>query len=744
MPRPSSPSAIAAAVRAIGGDSDLSVVLPALGDWLLARVIALAPDVHHLVRAIAALCGRLPDVLDPPTVADPAFFDALVRLIGTAEGQNALRAWAEVVPAGWGAAHAGALIIEARLDTCDASAAAALIGPDDRSASLLRSSADIAFAIRRWGQADPAAPTAWATALSPAERDRLITALRRNPFAYASCLPWLPPDTAGQTPIDDDALGEALDAFVAASPTARAQRAADMRRLVTDAHPAYLSALTRLAYATGSDDVWRRIRTLIQGSPDDAWRVVAAAPWDALPDDVRRVILRRADTSDVCAAVAAARGKRTSGSIFWKTAPAFFAALDPRVWDALDAATQQRWRRALFDGAAHLAVRALGLRPEVLARATLNGGLVRAARRHARNEAAVRAALLPVALRALSLDQTDALIAAMPTPPPDPGAVVRIASGHGDPDNGAPVRATAIRSVDLALAVTLQRCARGDERARPACAALQDALRGRTWDDLAPIMPLLTDDARAALMFEADALIVRLAHPAHRDALRRALDRLASLPPAEGAPAHLAIHRWIADDRPAHRSEGATALAHVLRAHGAMFLALADALTDDLRAAVLPLPEDAALADALRALVRDNPVGGRTLACALHDRDWRQALRALLMAEPHHAAAIWQALDDATRRAIVAAITAAPSDADPLAVHDSIAALALAALRHGDADLRTAGGAALTARSARIRAIWDDLPLAVRHDLGALPAFADLPVVHARPVIQRGFRCGRA
>jgi len=47
--------AIAAAVRAIGGESDRDAVWFALGNGRLARVIAFAPGVHPFVRAVAAL-----------------------------------------------------------------------------------------------------------------------------------------------------------------------------------------------------------------------------------------------------------------------------------------------------------------------------------------------------------------------------------------------------------------------------------------------------------------------------------------------------------------------------------------------------------------------------------------------------------------------------------------------------------------------------------------------------------------
>ena len=517
-----------AAVRAVRGESDLDAVLPALDEDDLARAVACAPETHHLVRAVAALCGGLPSLLDPPTRAGPALHAALVRLIGTPAGRATLRSWAEIAPAGWGVAHAAALRDAVRQGMCDSCVAAALIGPDDRLASLLRSSADIAFAIRRWGQSDSAAPTAWATALAPAERDRLIATVRRDSFsAVASCLPWLPPDVA-RAASETCSVNIALEAFADASPTARALHAAILQRLVDRAEPDHLGALTRLACAMRDDDIWRRMQTLVRDSPFDVWRVVAAAPWDDLAKDVRAAILECADHSPVMAAVAAARGRRdaTTAAITGWAAVAFFAALAPAVWDALDPATQQRWRHTLDPGHAHLAIRTLGLRPEVLSRATLDDDLVRDMHRHARGDAAtLHQALFPITLRAVDPDAAHALITAMPTPPPDPGAFFVIAGGRDDPDVLALARSALRTPGDLACAVALQRGARGDERARPACAALQHALRGRSWDDLAPILTLLTDDDRTVLMPRSAIFTRRLARPDRRAALRQALDR---------------------------------------------------------------------------------------------------------------------------------------------------------------------------------------------------------------------------
>jgi len=727
--------ALDAAVRAVRGESDLDAVRPALDEDDLARVIACAPEAHRLVRAIAALCGGLPSLLDQTTVADPALHAAMAHLIGTRAGQEALRAWAEVAPAGWGRAHAEALIDAVHAGVCDASAAAALIGPGDRSAALLTRTYGMASAIRRWGQSSPDAPTAWATALSPAERNRLITALLRDGAHVASCLPWLPPDAVRAADVDVP-VGDALDAFTAASPTARTQGAAILRRLVARAQPAHLDALTRLACVMETKTVWRRVQTLIQASPEDAWRVVVAAPWDALPDDVGAAILTCADRSPVCAAVAAARGFKRCVDVKYFTAAAFFAALDPAVWDALDADSQRRWRRAMSSVAAYLAVRSLGLRPEFLAWTEIGHTLVRTVQRHARDAATQRAALLPAALRALDPDKAYALLSAMPTLPCHSGVLFCIASGRDDAGAIARVQ-NALRSpADLALAVTLQRSTRVGVPIRACADGLRRALRGRSWSALGAMMPLLTDAARAALTPDRDALVARLAHPDRRDALRQALDRLASLPPDVAVPTCVALTRLT----PWNAADAAAALADTLQAHGDAFLSIMNALADGLRGAWPPPQDDSALACALRALARDDPPTARRLAQAFHTSSWRDALIALLHAPQTHTVAVWQALDNAAQRGVVSVLAAAPPDADPPVIRDLLAVLALPAAHSGDADLRAAGVAALTARPKMTRTIWEQLPSAVQQSLGALPAFADLTTPQEPRAIRRARR----
>ena len=191
MPLPDSP-ALAATLHALHGESDGPIVAPALDEREFARVLALAPGVDPVISALGALAGRLPDLLTPAMCASPALHAAIASLIGTDAGARILPWWAAVAPAGWGATHTDALINAVQNKHCATWAVAALIGPCDASAAMLKRSDDIARAVRCWGMATPDHPTAWTNDLPPSERDRLLDALCTYPDNAEFCLPWLP------------------------------------------------------------------------------------------------------------------------------------------------------------------------------------------------------------------------------------------------------------------------------------------------------------------------------------------------------------------------------------------------------------------------------------------------------------------------------------------------------------------------------------------------------------------------
>jgi len=690
---------LGAVIRAMGGESDLTTLIPVLGHRRFARVVALAQDTHPIVRFIAALHGNLTSLPALHSITVPAIHDVVGCLIGTPTGGAVLEAWAETVHAGQGNAYATDLIACVKNGTCAAGVAAALLGPCDESAALLETPKDIAFAIRRWGQSAPDTPTAWISHLSPPQQERLARALVESPFYLAWCLPWMAPEQTAPCNPRGQEVTAALNSFAMASPAARFQHADLLAQIVSRARIEHLDALMRLALVMETDAIWSRVHGLLHEHPNAAFIVAAAAPWDALPTVLHDDIAALAPHSPVCTAIIAARG-HAHADPDPAYATAFFAALDPAVWDSLAATPQQQWRRLLHCANAYLAVRSLGLRPEMLACARLDDDLIAAVRRHAHDPGVQRAALFPVALRDLDPDQLWVLITALPTLPRDSGAFFCIAGGGCDPRVIARADAALQTPDDLGAAVIMQRCADDRYLDHTTCTALATALHGRTWDDLAPILALLDDRAHANLMPDRDALIARLARPDRRDAIRSAMDVIVSLPPEVAIPTLVALRHWMTGSVDVHIL--AECMRHAFRLHGTVFLTVVDALADDhLRTILLPLPDHPPLADALRHLARSDPVIAHRLAHAIRMRSWRDVCAALCAAAHDDAHTAFMALPDAVQSAIVADIEATflsiacVERTDELRVSwrsivrtHPLAAIALAALAFDDPDDR--------------------------------------------------------
>ena len=743
-----SPS-LAATLRALRGETDLQIIAPALRDPRFARVPALAPDVDPVVGALGALAGALPDLLTPDECASPALSAAIASLIGTEAGNNILKAWADVAPVGWGESHAAALIDAVRGGRCRPWVAAALIGPSADAAALLYETWDIARAIRWWGQAMPDDPTAWMDDLASAERDRLVNALRTVPDNAAACLPWLPDVIAADiiSRIDKPFLLSALAAYAAASPVARTGHADMLSDLMHCADQFHLDALTRLAVASRMDAAWAEVVRILHEHPDAARDVVAAAPWNDVRADVQETILSAAQQNDECAAIAFARGVRPDPlAMTWETARAFFAAVTPKVWNALPAETQRAWRNVLPWEDACLAVRSLGPDPAFLAGADLDANVIAAVRRHAPNEASLRWTLLPVAVCDLSPDAVPAVVAALPVPP-DPPAFVQIAGcrrdlppalrdwivAHPTPQAYG-TAATALHAV--LQSITIPFAAR--------CTALAEAFAGWSSEEATTLLAALPDTARAVLRPDPEVLADALAHPDRRDAFRQALDAIDSLPPAATRPALFALETMVTSLNDDRRQQAGAALAQALRNHGRIFADIVGALNDDARFAVLPRrghPHDEA---ALFPLAVADPLVAHHLAHALWAGDMPAALDALAATPLDEMPGIWRLLPDTIRSAIpgdrdaLLRDVAAPGHADALAqtlrgwnADDLLPLLALRMLIDDD-EARRARGAALLARRPDVAAailplLREDLHMLLEHDPRIAVAGADLP-----------------
>ena len=744
-----SPSpALAALLRALCGEPDVHVVAPPLGDLRFARVLALAPNVDPLVGALGALAGWLPNLLVPAVRDSPAFVAAIASLIGTDAGACILPVWAGVVPAGWGESHAAALIDAARAKRCPRWAAAALIGPCDTSAALLDNSWDISLAVQRWGEATPDHPTAWKNALTPAERDWLLDALRHAPNAAAHCLPWLPKADASNIVgrIKRKYLPLALGAYVAASPIARAHHVGILSTLIQRDDTDAITELTRLAVATGMDDAWAAVVRILSANPWSAIDVVTAALWNDLPANVQTLILSADDPNDVCAAIAYARGMRDQPPRITKeTARAFFAAVTPEIWDALPMKKKRTWLRRLSVANAHLAVRSLGPDPVFLAHAYLDKSLTTAVRRHAPDERTMRRILLPVAVRDLPSDAIPAIITTLS--PPDLATFAQIAGRMPEMSpvlrdwftmhptvQAAATAATALRVATRSLT----------ESVAARCAALAAAFAGWSSEEATVLLAALPDDVVVALRPNVDTLANTLAHPNRRDAFRQALDAINSLPPATTRPALLALGVLASASDLGLRIQAGRALAHVLRDHGDCFLALVDALANTPRTAILPLPQSGRRAAAVRAIAAADPLAAYRLAHALQSRSPTTMLDALTDAPFDALARIWGLLPKDLQQSVpgdrdtLIHGVAAPERANDLAfvlrawnVDDPLVLLALRLLIDDDVR-RQERGVAILAQHPDMAASL--LPL-LREDLRALlvrnprivVAGADLP-----------------
>ena len=703
--------ALAATLRALRGETDLQIIASALHDPRFARILALAPNVDSVVGALGALAGGLPDVIPAAGRDSPALSAAVASLIGTDTGECILLRWAEVAPAGWGAPHATALTNAVHDDRCTPWVAAALIGPCDASAALLHASWDIVCAVRRWGQTTPDDPTAWMNALTPAERDRLMSAICAVRSDAIRCLPWLPEASAADIVdrIGSEHLSLALATYIAASPVARARHTDVLAALIQRIRPYDLAALTRLAAASQMEGAWDAVVRLLRANTWSADNVVVAAPWDNLRADVQETILSATAPNDVCAAIAYARGMRSDPpAITPKTAPAFFAAVTRESWNALMEEERRMWLSHL-NSCENLAVRSLGPTPSFLARAFFNDALIAAVRRHLHDDAAIRRTLLPIAVRDLPPDAVPAIVAALPAPP-DPVAFVHIAGGAREMP--LPLRdwITAHPTPQArGAAITFLHAAVNRGAPIEHCNALAHALAGWSWVETHALLDALPDDGCDALRPNPDVLAQRLTLFDRRTDFLQTLDAIAALSPSVAIPAYHALHVLATMQRVGDLRYAGEGLAQALRTYGDRFLAIVDALDVACQTETLPT-RDNETRDGIRALASADPLVAHRLAHALREPDPAAALDALAAAGTQDVRRLWRFMSDALQRTILGGVdaltsaVAAPERVDDLAqalrawgADDPLPLLALRMLIDAD-EARRARGAAILAQ----------------------------------------------
>ena len=744
------PSARDTAIRALRGEADAHAIHAILPYWQLMRLIALSNDASSGARALAALACSLPSLLTDADIGDPDVSNAMRGLIGVPEGALALAQWGNIAPVGWGAESADALLAAMHKKRCRPDTAAILIGPVDDVAASLESALDIAHAITCWGRSRPDHPAWWAAALSPKVRQHLISILQRAPFVLSMCIPWLPPDVMDGFILTDAMTENVLDSFVGASAAVCAAHADLLHQVIQRAREWEIGVLTRVAVRTPIDGAWDRICDLLQHHPDRADSVMSVASWKRTPCAVRNVILAHVDQSPICAAIAAARGQCDAPPHTHQTAAAFFAALDPDVWDAMDETQRDGWRRSLADDIiASLAIRALGVRPDILTVPTISDMLIQAARMHCRDDAALRQTLLPVALKEASLQVMSAAIAALPRLPPDPDLFLRIVVGaHTHPASSQTSSAHPDNPADLAVSALMQRIASIPPQHETYADILASALAGRTWRDIAPILDALPPDRRMWIAPEVDSLAGVFLPAYHGTDLHRVLMRIAAAPPDVALPtmrtllamSAVSVHEW-----KEQTIRWAADIADALRNHGDLFLTLRDELPNVvIRDALLPSPPHRSLSRAVRSLARHNPLTAHRLAHALQRSQADRVLTALLAAPPTIAESIWRALPTPQCTALkkeassTLDIIAAEGQAhelraiwNRLLMQAPMVALGLSLLGHADPEANTNGMHTIASTPESVRAIFTLLRPDIRarllsHDAIRI-AVADMP-----------------
>ena len=683
--------AAASVIRLINGGTDPHDLQSALQDVALARIVALSDRTDETVRVAAGLAGGLPELVDGDSLFDPRLMTAVEPLIGTAAGYTLLESLARIAPAGWGAGMTRRLLDAVASRTCTRVAAAVLIGPSDAAARLLQTPHDIAQTLGRWGNDADFLASGWYARLSDGERARILDRIMTSdmPWLKASCAPFLPLDMtdAARSLIAVDSAS-ALNAFADASVTVRRLRADLVAECIhlTRIMPQFqrlgaspLSALVRMACASpdGAGEIWASVAAIIPHRYEWIKDVLDAAPWSDLPPNVVDSLMDGPDAASAVSTVAArlwgvvqcARGSRISSRASvsrrsWRAlvngpltpqngleAAVFFAALNPWVWEMMDAEDRRPWRTALSVHDSHLAVRSLGPDPEILACAVVSGKVIAALERAARDESTRRRTLLPLALRQTPVDVALKVTAALPDMPPAPGAFFIAASG--DPDVSPRDRAIVAMIHDramLACSIALQRMAMGRDAMESCTAALTTILRDRSWDEVHALARALPTTAQTIIAPDVDDLTNLLAHPDRGDAMRQALTGVRALPPDIAAPALFALREAANPQRGSQRMVAARCAA-LLLAHHDGALDIADALRDDVRALFFPLPDHAPTANALQELARHDTAIAFPMAHALHDRRWRDVARWALHA-PQHTRAVLQALPDAAWDAV--------------------------------------------------------------------------------------------
>jgi hypothetical protein len=737
-------NAISAIRCALHGETDLHAIDDALSDPMLAKVIALSSNVHPIVHLLAAFSAHFESLATDVDMHAPDVLAAVQSSIGTKAGRRILPVWAMRGAScrdtmAWDRIS---LIRASECNLCPTWVPAALVGPHPDCVARLHTAHDIARAIRVWGESDSDEPDWWAAHLSRAERTRLLTTLQTSPCAYGSCLPWLPKDDVNLQGIDQRGIPDALDAFIFASPSIRASSTAMLRALAARVgqFPLYgttIFSLTRLCHVSSAlNEGWDIIMHGLRHRASLAEQIVVAAPWNDLPEAIRAAILSYADTDEVCAAIALARGQRGARNVSHRrVALSFFASVTPDVWNALPTIKRQPWIHAMDWNAAPLAIRNLGVDDRFLMRVqSVTDTCIEAVRLHIDNVATVRSTLLPLVLRDMSSRDVVDIIESFPTPPPRPVTFVRLASNVQTVLPPSVEDASVTPSLpDLCEGIKLLRSAMRESDARRQTHALRDALppNPRPCD----IMVL------AAITPDLSTLAEQISAAAQRRDMMRVLMDICTLPPAIAAPTLHALS-FLGSARSRDDSVLAMiALADALHTEGRRFTSLMALVKPTLRTTLLPLLEHPDVWNAFSAIAHINPPSALALVRTLNGKHPASFLVDVRTLPPTMVAPFWNALPHTTRSAVIGDIDelvqslAVPEHANDLVnlIHtsDPLFALALRMLNAPNPDQWNWGVSALTLHPdltvAVLPILRDNVRMMIESNPLVIFAIADLP-----------------
>lgn len=321
------------------------------------------PGVLEEARVLAALANCTPEIIPPETMRQRKTLQCLAAVschhdLPPEITVDIFKGAAETLPVGALAFASSSLLQSVDMGRCNLEDAAALLGPSRETVQRLESPSHIRKAIWYWGIGKPQSPTWWIRAIGKSQAHRMITSAVDSHETYARMFPFISDSPSDIAHIDPNLVSTALEACLDILDRRQRPIAADrpfdhvvaaaiaLAQKMLDAYALYQNwwlfptraALKLVKYWKQAHEA---LVAWLDSSPDMAWLVVCALPWNDIPRDIRRIILRGQDDKGVCQTIRAAR---TNGAPFSTTAPsAFWCALSRRTWLRLSYQRRREW-----------------------------------------------------------------------------------------------------------------------------------------------------------------------------------------------------------------------------------------------------------------------------------------------------------------------------------------------------------------------------------------------------------------